>query len=268
MATDRDIDDRCTERFHDEPDGRLSEGITRRNALKAGVAMTSGLVLGGCTAGANRQLASDHIHPVDLFVRPEGSASAEPTPPAPTGGDLLVERIAGLPVDDGTDPDTVDGETGQLTWNEFSDIEGRIELKCLEKGTHVSMHLRGLVPHALYTAWVVAFDPGGFDGSTRDIERATRNIVGWAPLGETDGSENAFRPSSSGEAQITAIDEPGPWPNGPASETDRKSKRCLLEEFEVHFVGGYHLDDENQGSRFRPNGVEQFAFVAKDGEFV
>lgn len=155
--------------------------------------------------------------PVDLFVRPNGTENEEPEPPAPDGDDLLVERIQVLPVDDGTDPDTVDGELGQLTWSEFSDIEGRIKLKCLEKGTHVSMHPGGLVPEALSTAWVVVFDSPGFDSTTRDIEDTTRNIVGWAPLGKNDGSENGFRPSASSEAHIAVIDEPAPWPNGPAA---------------------------------------------------
>lgn len=171
----------------------------------------------------------------------------------------------GLPVDDGTDPEAVDGEMGQLTWGQFSDIEGRIRVKCQKKGTHVSMHLSGLVPRALYTAWVVVFDDPGFIDD-RNLAKATQHIVGWAPLGTNDGSENAFRPSASWEAQITAIDKPDTWPNGPAAGTGRKSKRCLLGEFEAHFIGGYHLDDENQGSQFRPNAVEQFAFVAKVGE--
>lgn len=245
-------------------------GITRRDALKAGAAVSSGLAIGGTaigTAGATRTHESEHIVPVDLFVRPEGTADEEPTAPAPTGDDLLVQRRQGLPVDDGTDPENVDGEMGQLTWSEFSDIEGRIRLKCLEKGTHVSMHLSGLVPHALYTAWVVVFDHPGFDPTTRDIETAVEHLVGFAPLGEDDGSENVFRPSASGEAQVTAIDEPAVWPNGPAAG-ERRSERCLLDEFEVHFVGGYHLDDENQGTQFQPNAVEQFAFIAREGELL
>lgn len=249
------------------PTGR----ITRRNALKACAGVSSGLAFGGTvigTAGAIRKEASENVIPVNLFVRPEQTKDQEPTPPAPQGDDLLVERTTGFPVDDGTDPDDVDGEMGQLTWNQFSDIEGRIELKCLEEGTHVSMHLRGLVPRALYTAWVVVFDSPGFDPGTRDIDSAIENVVGWAPLGKNDGSENVFRPSASGEAQITAIDRPDTWPNGPASGTGRESEKCLLDEFEVHFIGGWHLDDKNRGAQFRPNAVEHFAFIAKDRELV
>ena len=250
---------------------RVIGEITRRNALKGGIAISSGLAFGGPaigTAGALRKTETENIIPVDLFVRPEDTADQEPTPPTPTDDDLLVERTQGLPVDDGTDPGSVDGEMGQLRWSQFSDIEGRLRLKCLRKGTHVSMHLSGLVPKALYTAWVVVFDEPGFDPDTRDIATATENIVGWAPLGKNDGSENVFRPSASGEAQVTAINRPDTWPNGPAAGTDRESERCLLDEYEVHFIGGWHLDDETHGPQFRPNAVEQFAFVALEGELL
>lgn len=245
-------------------------GISRRGALKAGIVTASGVSLGGTatgTAGALRMAESKNIVPVHHFVRPEGTAEDEPVAPMPAGDDLLVERTQGLPVDDGTDPDAVDGDLGLLTWNQFSDIEGRVRLKCLEKGTHVSLHLRGLVPGALYTAWVVVFDDPGFI-DTRDLRTLGQHLAGFAPLGKNDGSENVFRPSATGEAQITAIDRPAPWPNGPAANTDRESEHCLLDEYELHIIGGYHLDGQNQGSQFRPNAVEQFAFIAKNGEFL
>lgn len=277
MATASDIDEPANEQFQETPQGQLTGGITRRNALKAGMAVSSGLAFGGMVIGAAGVTAApegetENIVPVHHFVRAEGaddgdSPFEEPTPPKPDVDDLLVERVQDLPVDDGTDPDVVDGEMGQLTWGQFGDVEGRMKLKCLEKGTHVSMHLRGLVPRALYTVWVVVFDAPGFIDD-RNLATATENIVGWAPLGENDGSENVFRPSASGEAQLTAIDRPATWPNGPAAGTGRKSEKCLLDEFEVHFVGGFHLDDETQGSQFRPNAVEQFAFIAKDGDLV
>lgn len=281
MATANDNDEPANEQFQERLQGQLTGGITRRSALKAGMAVSSGLAFGGTaigTAGAtdSPKGETENIVPVHHFVRAEGADDGEspfedPTPPKPDADDLLVERVQDLPVDDGTDPGSVDGEMGQLTWRQFRDVEGRMKLKCLEKGTHVSMHLSGLVPGALYTVWVVVFDED--DGGRgfiddRNLATATENIVGWAPLGENDGSENVFRPSASGEAQITAIDEPAPWPNGPAAGTDRKSEKCLLDEFEVHFVGGFHLDDETQGSQFRPNAVEQFAFIAKDGDLI
>ena len=51
-------------------------------------------------------------------------------------------------------------------------------MTCLRKVTHVSMHLCGSVPNALYTGWVVVFDEPGFDPDPRDIASATKHIVG------------------------------------------------------------------------------------------
>lgn len=260
--------------MNSNPEGLIG-GTTRRRVLKAGAALSGGVAVGGTaipTAAATRTHESETIVPVHHFVRAEGaddgdSPFVDPTPAIPGDEDLLVERTQNLPVDDGTEPETVDGEIGQLTWDEFSDIEGRIRLKCLKKGTHVSMHLRGLVPRALYTAWVVVFDSPGFVDD-RNLSTAMEHVVGWAPLGQNDGSQNVFRPSASGEAQITAINRPDTWPNGPAAGTGRESETCLLDEYEVHIIGGWHLDGQTHGPQFRPNAVEQFAFVAVDGELV
>lgn len=75
-----------------------------------------------------------------------------------------------------------------------------------------------------------------------------------------------FRPSASGEAHITPISKVETWPNGPAAGTDRASEQCLLDEYEVHVIGGWHLDDTMHGLQFRPHAVEQFDFVALEGE--
>lgn len=201
MVTASDIDEPANERFQERLHGQLTGGITRRNALKAGMAVSSGFAFGGTaigTAGATNSPngETENIVPVHHFVRAEGANDGEspfeaPTPPRPDPDDLLVERVQNLPVDDGTDPDVVDGVMGQLTWAQFSDVDGRMRLKCLEKGTHVSMHLRGLVPRALYTVWVVVFDEDdhgrGFIDD-RNLATATRNIVGWAPLGKNASS--------------------------------------------------------------------------------
>lgn len=286
MPIANDIDEPAIEHFRETLDGQLTGGITRRNALKAGIGVSSGLISSGTvvgTAGATKpsKAESENIIPVHHFLRakgcPDGDPSddipdpfQDPTPPKPDDGDMLVERFQDLPVDDGTDPTVVDGEMGQLTWGQFRDVDGRIRVKCLENGTHVSLHLSGLVPKALYTVWVVVFAEPGFVND-RNLGVALQNMVGFAPLGRNDGSENAFRPSASGEGQVTAIDEPARFPMGnlgPAGSKGDGTNNCLLDHFEVHFVGGYHLDDENQGSKFRPNAVEQFAFIAKDGSLM
>lgn len=285
MPITNDIDEPAIEQFRETLDGQLTGGITRRKALTAGIGVSSGLIASGTvlgTAGATKpsKEESNNIIPVHQFVRAKGAADGDPsddipdpfqdpTPPKPADEDLLVERFQDLPVDDGTDPTVVDGEMGQLTWGQFRDVEGRIRVKCLENGTHVSLHLSGLVPKALYTVWVVVFEEPGFVHD-RNLGVAVQNMVGFAPLGTNDGSENGFRPSASSEGQVTAIDEPARFPMGNIGPMGSRgggdgTRNCLLDHFEFHFVGGYHLDDENQGSSFRPNAVEQFGFIAKDG---
>jgi len=251
-------------------------GITRRNALKTGAAVTGGLALGGTatgTAGAIRMEESANIIPVHHFVRAEGDSDdpngpfEDPVSPVPDKGDPLVSRIEGAPVDDGSAPDEEDGDLGQLTWGQYKDVEGRIRLKCIKKGTHVSMHLSGLVPKGLYTAWVVAFEKPGFNAEERALGPALANLVGSAPLGDNDGGENVFRASASGKAQVAAIDEPAKF-TGPGFIDPGTSKQCLLDHFEVHFIGALHLDNETHGPDPRPYGVEHFGFIAIDGEFV
>ena len=56
--------------------------------------------------------STENIIPVDLFVRPADTADQDPTLPTPRDGDLLVERMQGHPVDDGTDSESVEGELG------------------------------------------------------------------------------------------------------------------------------------------------------------
>src|SRR5438094_980688 len=54
----------------------------------------------------------------------------------------------------------------QVTWGEWTDVEGQAAVKCIKQGSHIVLHLSGLIPNGQYTAWVVAFDPPGFNGNT------------------------------------------------------------------------------------------------------
>lgn len=254
---------------------RLTERISRRKALRAGVAVSSGLAFGGTafgTAGAIRKDPSENIVPVHHFVRAEGDTDnpggpfEDPVSPKPDDDDPLVSRVEGAPVDDGTLPEEEDGDLGQLSWSQFKDVAGRIRLKCVKKGTHVSMHLSGLVPKGLYTVWVVAFDDD-FHAEDRALGTAFENLIGSAPLGDNNGGENVFRASQSGEGQVAAIDEPAKF-TGPGFIEPGTSERCLLDHYEVHFIGALHLDDETHGPNPRPFGVEHFGFIAKGGEFL
>lgn len=243
----------------DEPVG----GLTRRSALKAGVALSSGLAFGGTavgTVGAAKVAGTDNAMPVHLFVRDH--KDDEPSP-VPDSGDKIVERRQGHPIDDGTEL----GHDGRwLTWGEFSDVEGSISVDCRGSGTDVSFKTSGLIPNVLYTAWVVVFEDPGFDKTTRDFATAFENLVGVGSLGKNDGSENVFRADSEGEAMVSAN-----HPKGDLSVFGEVGN-CLLDEFEVHFVGAGHLDDQTWGPIPEPEGrgslAEQFSFMWVDGEFL
>lgn len=213
--------------------------ITRRGALRSGAALTSGLLLGGAVVGSATAVGGTTVRavPVDLFVR----AADDPEPsPIPDPQDLLVNRVGGNPIDDGTIHTELDG-THQLTWGEFSAIQGKASVMCKDGGTQVRARMTGLVPDGLYTMWVVVFGEGGFITETRDIEAALfPNLLGVGSLGQPDGSENVFRANGS-TAMVEAWHPPGPLSAAGAVEG------CLLEEYEVHLVAVLHLDDQSHG---------------------
>src|SRR6185503_11846439 len=119
----------------------------------------------------------------------------------------------------------------QVTLAEWTRANGTAMVKCVQKGTHVVIQLSGLIPNGVYTIWVGVFQAPGL---TPDYS----NIIALGALGQPDGSQNAFVASAHGEAVISAFQ-----PSGPLSAfDDRDSAGCLLDEFEVLFFVGLHLD--------------------------
>jgi hypothetical protein len=169
------------------------------------------------------------------------------TMPAP--GTLLFDARGCEPV---TAPDG-----RHLTWSDFSTPTGRIGVKCIEQGTHVVLHLRGLIPHGVYTAWNVAFHDPGFTAEF-DATLNPLNLSGVGPLGSMDGSRSAFTASASGHASISAITKAG------RLGTFGEIGGCALtDEFEWHVVTLYHFDGRTHGSDLGPAGTmaEQSAFI-------
>lgn len=255
---------------------KLDEGISRRNALKKGAIVTGGLAFGNTligSAGASSEATAD-IVAEHHFVR--AADDSDPGSPVPDPQDRLVERREGNPVDDGTNESVLDG-THQLRWGEFKALNGRITMGCNGDGsTDVGVRVSGLVPNGLYTLWVIVFDSPGFDFDTRDIfpfaapGTAGEHFLGAGPLGPQDGSENRFRARGShGELSTThptgELAIPGPGPEGPVKYN---VEGCLLEEFEVHIVGDYHLDGNTHGHF--PGGpgqhVEHFGAPFQEGK--
>lgn len=147
-------------------------------------------------------------------------------------------------------------------------MNGRVTLDCSGNGTDVSLRANGLVPDGLYTAWVIVFEAPGFHFDSRDVfpfgadGTAAENVIGAGALGSTDGSENVFSAPPSGDGELSA--------NHPAGESSIFGAvgDCLLDEFEVHVVGDYHLDGMTHGPV--PGGpgqhVEHFGAAFRQGE--
>lgn len=165
-------------------------GLTRRRALRSGVALSTGLVFGGFASGtaAATAMATSRAVPIHLALRAMGDS--EPSP-RPDPQDKLVHRFSGNPVDDGTDHEELDG-SHQLKWGEFRALEGRARMECVEDGdvveTAVSLAVKGLVPGGLYTVWVCEFENPGFVDSrdpgwhSRTLWVATRSGRTMAPI--------------------------------------------------------------------------------------
>lgn len=128
----------------------------------------------------------------------------------------------------------VTGTDGQqLTLGEFDSIEGTAHVKCVAKGTLVSVHLTGLQPGGTYSAWVPVTAGNIFPPAL--AATAMGSVVG------DDRFSNTFTASNSGQGQLTLIQpegigtlQPGPIP------------ACLLDmTFEIHIA--YHIDGQTHG---------------------
>src|SRR5439155_13967693 len=124
------------------------------------------------------------------------------------------------------------------TWGEWTDVEGQGAVKWIKQGSHVVLHLSGLIPNGQSTCWIVAFDPPGFNGNT------LANAFAFGPLGAQDGSENGFVASGSGEGQISGILPPGPM----FIVHTRDFDGCLTDEYEFQVAFAYHIDHQTHGS--------------------
>lgn len=164
----------------------------------------------------------------------------------------------------------VDPEGNPITWDEYNNVQGNVTVECVEAGTRLDIELSGLIPGGLYTIWNVVLEKPGFGGSLQSL---LGSIVGVAPLGAPDGTENSFRASAEGTAQISEITPAGSMLQFPDVDKDWPDKRgikdCALDEFEYHVVGDYHYDGKTHGNIPGPAGthVEQFGFVFKQNDY-
>ncbi len=139
---------------------------------------------------------------------------------------LLYDKAGHTPV---TAPDG-----HHVTLGEFNKVSGYAQVKCINAGTHVVMHFKGLIPNGVYTVWVVTFQSPGF-------EETLSNVIGVGALGAGDGSQNSFTASAAGTASLSAT-----MPTGAMSEFGTVGS-CLGSEYEIQFWSIYHMDGLTHG---------------------
>src|SRR5207247_7434005 len=113
--------------------------------------------------------------PVVRYIAVKGYPATLPETPV---GNIICVSL-GEPIMPILDPNGT-----PVTLAEYTRATGTATAKCDSKGTHITVHLSGLIPHGVYTMWVLV-------GAGND---------GVGSLGKPDGSQNVFHVSASGEA--------------------------------------------------------------------
>lgn len=221
-------------------------------SILSSLALLAAMALTTTTTQADEPVRTSGA-PVTMFIRgPGGSMITGDTPLATP----VYASRSGLPA--------VAPDGHHLTVGEWFQASGRASVKCTSDGTHVTMHLSGLIPKGVYTVWVVIFD-GPFGEASETKPAPFGNLVGAGVLGAPDGSENGFQASASGEAQLSAMMPTGllSW-SGPGFLNHYYDLQgCLLDEYEFHLLALYHFDGQEYGPvpGFEHGGAEQIGFM-------
>lgn len=226
--------------------------ITRNNFHKSIMAILfSGLIFVGCSNDDDSNLpngnevseTSENVVTIPFFIQTElGELPSNPD-------DLIYDIRENEPI--------VDVDGNHMTLEEFSTVNGSIDVTCIENEVTIDVTLRGLIPHGVYTLWHVTFNEGGLDPAQELL-----NIRGIGAVGAGDGSDNYFIASPDGTARISAVSR---TPNNLSMIGDIRD--CpLVNEEEWHVVGSYHMDGKTWGPNLGPDGtvVEQFGFVFRN----
>jgi hypothetical protein len=135
----------------------------------------------------------------------------------------------------------------QITLREFRAVNGAATARCTANakapgllgaqgpGTIYSMHLNGLIPNGVYTAWMFTFDAGGGSGPPKAAGAIGPYKGAWG---------NTYVADQNGEADIYAVN-----PAGALSANGVNVAGCWLTgEAEVHILGAYHIDGQTHGA--------------------
>lgn len=221
-----------------------------------GGAATSGDAVPQASQGAEAPLVNDGlIHivagPFNWVLDENGDEATDPSTPLfhrdPLDPDVVIpDDLVPLLAPDGH----------HVTLGEYTAVEGRARVKCVREGTHLNVHLSGLLPKGVYTLWLALWDPP-LDPAL-SLEELLPRIQGLGAAGPADGSQNAFQASASGEGQVTLV-----IPEGPLSLFGEVTDPCLFDDPNVaqwHIIGAYHTDDMTHGPLPGPR-VEPFLFI-------
>jgi hypothetical protein len=210
-----------------------------KSISKFSLALIGISALSAVSSRAERPLRQDEsVANIGLFRTFGDSTGATPT----SDSTLLFTTGAACPPPNSLTPILApDGH--QVTWGEWNDVDGRASVKCVRQGSHVVVHLSGLIPNGQYSAWIVAFKPPGFNTDPTLPNPPAANAVTAGPLGPQDGSENGFVADDDGEGQISGILPPGPMSLLHLVAFDG----CLEDYAEFHVHIAYHLDGMTHG---------------------
>jgi hypothetical protein len=139
----------------------------------------------------------------------------------------------------------------QVTWGEFNAASGEAKINCTGQGTRLNMTIGGLIPNGVYSLFLVKYGAPGFDTTFS-------HITGFGVAGNPDGSENTIIASATGEGKLHVT-----CPQGNLSVSGFSVKCISEDEYEMHFVGIYHIDGQTHGATPGPAGtyVENFDFI-------
>jgi hypothetical protein len=135
----------------------------------------------------------------------------------------------------------------QLTWGEWARPfwlnDSVATVQCVNKGTHVTLRLSGLIPKGLYSVWLF-------------VRHTPDSPVDAGRLPSLTSKNNGLRADRFGRATFDTI-----APAGPLSISGSITK-CLFDETNFSFNLAYHSDGRLYGDVPGPDGVtvQQFNF--------
>jgi hypothetical protein len=125
-----------------------------------------------------------------------------------------------------------------VTLGEFNQVSGWADVKCINTGTHIVVHLTGMIPNGVYTIWIMTLKSPGFDGTLASFGA---NLNGVGALGASDGSQNVLSVNGQGNADLSVT-----MPAGSLSLFG-SVPNCFSGVFEVLLSAAYHLDGMTHG---------------------